>query len=128
MAVAVRWAINDRRKFADLVQHLKDFNDDLEALTTELNVRQRQRELIREEVGSIIDVEELETIEWARMGINDPIADAASLRLCQIHEGGQRPASPERWTHFGGSAVRGTPGQLGWRGVGDRGPACPVGQ
>jgi hypothetical protein len=81
LPTAIRWAVDDKRKFSDLVQHLKDFNDDLEALTTELNVRQHQRDLIREEVGSIIDVEELETIETARMGISDPVADAASLRL-----------------------------------------------
>ncbi|KAK3294206.1 prion-inhibition and propagation-domain-containing protein [Chaetomium fimeti] len=93
LPTAIRWAVDDKRKFADLVQHLKDFNDDLEALTSELNVRHRQRDLIREEVGSIIDVEELETIETARMGISDPVADAASLRLCQIQEGGQRPAN-----------------------------------
>ena len=94
LPTAIRWAVNDKTKFADLVQHLKDFNDDLEALTTELNVRQRQRDLIREEVGSIIDVEELETIETARMGISDPVADAASLRLWEIQEGEQRPATP----------------------------------
>jgi len=94
LPTAVRWAIVDKRKFADLVQHMKDFNDDLEDLTTELNVRQRQRDLIREEVGSIIDVEELETIEVARMGTTDPVADAASLRLCQIQDGDTRPADP----------------------------------
>ncbi len=93
LPTAMRWAVNDKAKFADLVQHLKDFNDDLEALTTELDVRQLQRDLIREEVGSIIDVEELETIETARMGVSDPVADAASLRLWQIQESEQRPAT-----------------------------------
>jgi hypothetical protein len=83
---AIRWAVQDKQKFADLVQHLKDFNDDLDALTAELNVLQRQGDLIREEVGSIIDIEELKTIETARMGLRDPVADAASLRLCQIQE------------------------------------------
>ncbi|KAK4156614.1 hypothetical protein C8A00DRAFT_30467 [Chaetomidium leptoderma] len=86
LPTAIRWAVDDKRKFADLVQHLKDFNDDLEALTTELNVLQCQRDLIREEVGSIIDVEELANIETARMGVRDPVADAASLRLFQIQE------------------------------------------
>ena len=93
LPATIRWAVSDKGKFADLVQHLKDFNDDLEALTAELDVRQRQRDLIREEVGSIIDVEELETIETARMGVSDPVADAASLRLWQIQEGEQRPAT-----------------------------------
>ena len=93
LPATIRWAVSDKGKFADLVQHLKDFNDDLEALTTELDVRQRQRDLIREEVGSIIDVEELETIETARMDVSDPVADAASLRLWQIQEGEQRSAT-----------------------------------
>jgi hypothetical protein len=92
---AIRWAVQDKQKFADLVQHLKDFNDDLEALTAELNVIQRQRDLIREEVGSIIDIEELETIETARMGARDPVADAASLHLFQILEEQRPEPTPE---------------------------------
>jgi hypothetical protein len=85
-------------------------NDDLEALTTELNVRQHQRDLIREEVGSIIDVEELETIETARMGISDPVADAASLRLCQIQEGEQHTTNtPGRDETISTEVPSGTP-------------------
>lgn len=82
---AVRWAVDDNRKFSELVQHLKDFIDDLEALTADLHARQRQRELIEVEVGSISDLSELETMEEARMGAIDAVADAASLRLCQIN-------------------------------------------
>ncbi|KAK4106793.1 hypothetical protein N658DRAFT_31276 [Parathielavia hyrcaniae] len=94
LSTAIRWAVQDKQKFADLVQHLKDLNDDLEILTTELNVLQRQRDLVREQVGTIIDVEELETIEIARMGVRDPVADAASLRLSQIQDEHQLDAEP----------------------------------
>jgi hypothetical protein len=84
---AVRWAVDDNRKFSELVQHLKDFIDDLEALTVhvELHAHQRQRELIEVEVASISDLSELETMEEARMGAIDAVADAASLRLSQIY-------------------------------------------
>jgi hypothetical protein len=87
ISTSVRWAVDDKHKFADLVQHLKDFIDDLEALTTELNVPQRQRELIRAEVESIADAAELEMIEQARMGSADAIADAAGLRLSELQNG-----------------------------------------
>lgn len=90
-----RWAVDDKRKFAELVQHLKDFIDDLEALTVDLNIPQRQRELIQAEVEHISDPVELETIEQARMGCADAVADAASLRLFQIGmTDGPRDTSP----------------------------------
>jgi hypothetical protein len=87
ISASVRWAVDDKHKFADLVQHLKDFIDDLEALTADLDIRQLQRELIRAEVESIADVAELEMIEQARVGGRDAIADAASLRLSEIQNG-----------------------------------------
>ena len=81
---AARWAINDKDKFSELVKHLKDFVDDLEALTAEYDIPQRQRRFIQVEVESIYDVSELKTIEKARMDIPDPVADAASVRICQL--------------------------------------------
>lgn len=87
---AFLWAISDKQKLADLVQHLKDFNDDLDAMTAE-SARQRQRDLIREEVESIVDIQELEIMETAHMGGRDPVADAASLRLCQIQRAERQP-------------------------------------
>jgi hypothetical protein len=96
---AARWAIEGKDKFGDLVQHLKDFIDDLEALTAQSDdgVRQRQRSYIHNEVGSIYDISELETIERARMAGRDAVADAASIRLCQIQENAEpQPAQSER--------------------------------
>jgi len=82
--VAVRWAINDQQKFADLVQHLKDFIDDLESLTEGSTVSRRQGQFIQVEVESIRDVSELEMIEQANMDRRDQVADAAGLRIFQL--------------------------------------------
>ncbi|KAK4186172.1 prion-inhibition and propagation-domain-containing protein [Podospora australis] len=79
-----RWAISDRAKFTVSVQHLRDLNDDLDAITAGMNVPNRQRAFIQEEVGILTDEEELGAIEAARIGQKDPVADAASLRLCQL--------------------------------------------
>lgn len=127
LPTAIRWAVQDKQKFADLVQHLKDFNDDLDALTAEPAVLQRQRDLIREEVGSIVDIEELETIETARMGIRDAVADAASLRLFQIQEGhaGEPLEGPEPDpTELPSVTTSNNPGDQAWEMLDE--PASPM--
>ncbi|KAF2706204.1 hypothetical protein K504DRAFT_438261 [Pleomassaria siparia CBS 279.74] len=85
-----RWAIEDKRKFTELVQHLKDFNDDLEDFTKPLDVllkqlSRTQRNIIRAEVESLSDIPELETMEEARLGQIDAISDAASVRLWTLN-------------------------------------------
>ncbi|KAK8076183.1 hypothetical protein PG994_003455 [Apiospora phragmitis] len=81
-----RWAIKDKDKFADLVQHLRDLIEDLEGLTAGLHLEHRQRELIRQEVESIREIPLLESIEEARVGRLDPVSDAASLRLWSVRD------------------------------------------
>ncbi|KAK8091809.1 hypothetical protein PG997_002170 [Apiospora hydei] len=80
------WAIKDKDKFADLVQHLRDLVEDLEGLTAGLDLEHRQRELIRQEVESIREIPVLESIEEARVGRLDPVSDAASLRLWSVRD------------------------------------------
>ncbi|KAK8109049.1 hypothetical protein PG984_014850 [Apiospora sp. TS-2023a] len=81
-----RWAIKDKEKFADLVQHLRDLIEDLEGLTVGLHLEHRQRELIRQEVEAIREIPLLESIEEARVGRLDPVSDAASLRLWSVRD------------------------------------------
>lgn len=81
-----KWAIDDKMKFTELVQHLKDLVDDLERFTKYLGIEDRQREIIRDEVESILDVPSLEAMEEARLGATDPISDAASLRLWRLRD------------------------------------------
>jgi hypothetical protein len=49
-------------------------------------VRERQRDLIQAEIGSIVDIEELKVMEMARMGQRDAISDAASCRRSQLED------------------------------------------
>jgi hypothetical protein len=99
-ANTVRWAIEDERKFTELVQHLKDLMDDLEGLTKWLGIPERQRDIIRCEVESISDISALEIIEEARWGKTDAVSDAASLRLWKLRdrylesEQGMEPSNP----------------------------------
>ena len=85
-AALARWAIEDKEKFMELVQHLKDLIDDLESLTRYLDVQERQRDAIHHEIESVTDITTLETIEEARMGRIDAVSDAASLRLRTIRD------------------------------------------
>ncbi|KAK8022482.1 hypothetical protein PG993_013249 [Apiospora rasikravindrae] len=99
-----RWAIKDKEKFADLVQHLRDLVEDLEGLTAGLDLEHRQRELIRQEVESIREIPVLESIEEARVGRLDPVSDAASLRLWSVRDrfSFSRDSSTRRQVSFAG--------------------------
>jgi hypothetical protein len=70
----------------DLIRDLKDLIDDLEGLTKWLSVPERQHRNIEIEVESISDLSTLETMEEARLGRIDAVADAASVRLSQLHD------------------------------------------
>ena len=81
-----RWAIDDKHKFMELVQHLKDLVDDLESATRSLYIVQTYREMIHREIRSISDIHTLETIEQARIGTYDEVSDAASHRLSVLKD------------------------------------------
>ena len=82
------WAISDRAKFAELVQHLKDFNDDLESMTRALgDIPQKQRQIVELEISEIADLETLEEIALASQDDEDIISDTVSLRLSSIRSG-----------------------------------------
>jgi hypothetical protein len=83
----VIWVIEDREKFSELIKHLKDFIDDLEALSRSTSVPHRQLLFIDYEIECISDVETLKDIEAAREGDNDVVSDAASVRLECISQG-----------------------------------------
>jgi Ras family protein A len=84
----VAWAVSDREKFSELVQHLKDFNDDLEAMTRPLvEVLARQRRIVQMEIEEVQDMETLEEIAMASQDDNDVISDVVSVRLESIRSG-----------------------------------------
>jgi Ras family protein A len=82
------WAIYDKEKFSELVQHLKDFNDDLEAMTRPLDgVYARQIRIVQMEIEEIDDMETLEEIALASQNDADVISDTVSLRIESIRSG-----------------------------------------
>ena len=99
-----QWAIADREKFAELIQHLKDFNDDLEAMTRATDVPRRQRIVVEYEIEEVDDVEILEEMAMASEDDGDVVSDTASVRLERIREGSIRTVSVRTATNSNSSA------------------------
>ncbi|KAK4668989.1 Rho-related BTB domain-containing protein 1 [Podospora pseudoanserina] len=79
------WAISDREHFAQLIQHLKDLNDDLEAMTRCFgDIALKQRHIVEVEISEVDDLETLEEIALASQNDEDLISDTVSLRLNSI--------------------------------------------
>ncbi|KAK4195342.1 prion-inhibition and propagation-domain-containing protein [Triangularia verruculosa] len=88
---AASWAISDRDRFAQLVQHLKDFNDDLEAMTRSFgDISRKQRYIVEAELSEVFDLETLEEIADASRDNDGLISDAVSLRLSSLRSGSIR--------------------------------------
>lgn len=81
---AAKWAISDKKKLDEIVKHLYDLVGDLERLTRDFGVVQRQRILVQYEIESISDTSLLEVIEESRMSSNDIVSDAASVHLSSL--------------------------------------------
>lgn len=76
-----RWAIRDKQKFANLVEEIHQFIDGLEALTDSVEMGCRRAALIREELSTVEDPEDLRLIAEASAGRNVQGSDAASVAL-----------------------------------------------
>ncbi|KAK4225925.1 prion-inhibition and propagation-domain-containing protein [Podospora fimiseda] len=82
---AAAWAISDRAKFAELVRHLKDFNDDLDDLTKSFtDIVAKQKQIVEWEISEIDDLETLEEIAQASKDDEDLISDTVSVRISSI--------------------------------------------
>jgi ubiquitin-conjugating enzyme E2 D len=77
----------------NLLRDLREFIEDLEAMTRRLGISGRQRNIIDTEIESISDIMTLRTIESARVEIHDPISDSASQRLSRIRGSSHREPS-----------------------------------
>lgn len=89
---ATKWALSDKKKLDEVVRHLNDLIDGLEAITKDLGVPERQRNLVQYEIQSISDTETLELMESSRMSPSDMISDTASVRLRDIYNGSPHPS------------------------------------
>ncbi|KAK7956675.1 uncharacterized protein PG986_005897 [Apiospora aurea] len=94
-----KWAVQDKEKFTELIQHMRDLIEDLEGITASLGAQERQREFIKHDMESISDVPALESMEEARAGRIDTVSDAATFRLWYVRDSPQSAISKEPNTH-----------------------------
>ncbi|KAK0671341.1 prion-inhibition and propagation-domain-containing protein [Cercophora samala] len=88
---AASWAVSDRERFSQLITHLKDFNDDLEAMTRCFgDIALKQRHIVEVEISEVEDLETLEEIALASQDDEGLISDTVSLRLNSIRSGSIR--------------------------------------
>jgi ubiquitin-conjugating enzyme E2 D len=90
---ATQWKIINETRFNDLLQVLRVFIEDLEAMTKWLDISRHQQNFVDARIESISDITTLETIEAARVEPNDPISDSASQRLLRLRESSNRESS-----------------------------------
>ncbi|KAL8801681.1 MAG: hypothetical protein Q9200_006866 [Gallowayella weberi] len=76
-----RWAIRDRQKFACLVEEIRQFVDGLEAVTESIPISAKRAALIREELSTVEDLEDLSLIAEASAGTNEQWFDTASIAI-----------------------------------------------
>ncbi|KAL8685894.1 MAG: hypothetical protein Q9218_007484 [Villophora microphyllina] len=80
-AKKTKWAIRDKQKFVSLVDDIHRLIDGLEALTDSIDVAMKRAVLVRGELSTIEDLEDLRLIEEASAGNNQQWCDAASAVL-----------------------------------------------
>ncbi|KAL8754830.1 MAG: hypothetical protein Q9199_004073, partial [Rusavskia elegans] len=76
-----RWAIRDRQKFMSLVEDIHQFINGLEAITDSVEMATKRAALVREELSTVEDPEDLRLIAEASVEGNQQWSDAASIAL-----------------------------------------------
>lgn len=76
-----KWAIRDRQKFMSLVEDIHQFINGLEAITDSVEMATKRAALVREELSTVEDPEDLRLIAEASAGGNQQWSDAASIAL-----------------------------------------------
>jgi hypothetical protein len=73
------WAVRDRRKFEMLVNELRGFNDSLESLFPDAQIR--VAEVMRAKIEGAVGVRELQLLQEATAEEHQDLSECASLRL-----------------------------------------------
>ena len=76
-----KWAIRDEKKFTSLVEEIHQLIDGLESVTNSAEIATKRAALIREELSTVEDHEDLRLIAEATADGNQQWSDAASLAL-----------------------------------------------
>ena len=73
------WAVRDRRKFDMLVSELRGFNDSLESMFPDAQIR--AAEAMRIEIEGAVEIRELQLLQLATADEHRDLSECASLRL-----------------------------------------------
>ncbi|KAL9629526.1 MAG: hypothetical protein Q9204_005221 [Flavoplaca sp. TL-2023a] len=76
-----KWAIRDKRQFTSFVEDIHQFINGLEAITDSIDMANKRAVLIREELSTVEDPEDLKLIAEACADANQQWSDAASEAL-----------------------------------------------
>ncbi|KAL8911671.1 MAG: hypothetical protein Q9171_003198 [Xanthocarpia ochracea] len=76
-----KWAIRDKQKFLTLVENVHQFVNGLEAITDSVETATKRAALIREQLSTVEDAEDLRLIAGASAGDNYQWSNAASIAL-----------------------------------------------
>jgi hypothetical protein len=87
------FAVVDIPKFAELVKHLKDFNDDLESFTKQTRISFIQQGLIQYELNQVDELNTLEQVGRASEDASDIVSLLATRRLESVQSDIQRTMS-----------------------------------
>ncbi|KAH9476040.1 Small glutamine-rich tetratricopeptide repeat-containing protein 2 [Psilocybe cubensis] len=73
------WAIRDKKKFEDMINEIRGFNDSLDQLFPD--IKKFTTESIKADIGQSDDVKALQSLQEATTGGHDEISESASVRL-----------------------------------------------
>ncbi|KAL9024938.1 MAG: hypothetical protein Q9180_007768 [Flavoplaca navasiana] len=76
-----KWAIRDKQKFINFVEDIHQFINGLEAITDSVDMATKRAALVREELSTVEDPEDLRLIAEACENGNQQWSDAASIAL-----------------------------------------------
>ena len=88
----MRWIIDDRKKFSDLVQEVRDMVDRLQDITYFLSTRSQQEAMMQHSVEQIKDAETLGLVSGVCRNDYPNLSDAASVRMDALTNDTERQA------------------------------------
>ncbi|KAF2194767.1 hypothetical protein K469DRAFT_536619, partial [Zopfia rhizophila CBS 207.26] len=92
-----RWAISDRKKFAELIVEVRSFIDGLQEITKSISTVARQEGILRFGIQQITSLDTLEIVTEACQADYPDISDAASVKMDVLTIATNRRCEIEAW-------------------------------
>ncbi|KAL8840910.1 MAG: hypothetical protein Q9170_001103 [Blastenia crenularia] len=92
-----RWAVHDRKKFAELITEAKALIDGLQEITKSLSTVARQEGMMRYSIQQVQDEDTLQLVADVSQQDYPDMSDAASIKLDIVTIAGNQRAAIEAW-------------------------------